>query len=683
MGIKDIFKRAKKITQSEGEIIRILSGEQASSGILVDQTNAFQITAVKAAVTRISEFIATLPLKLYRRVGEKGKEEARDHYLYDLINKNPNNFMTSYTWRETAEIQALLWGNHFSQILRDRIGRVISITPLQAGSTQIKIDNNIMTYHYEKKDGGLRIFEQKEIFHLAWFAFNGIQAPDPVIQARDAFGLSLGLEKFASNYLANEASPSGVLEMTGALRNEESRQRLKDDWKRKQGRWGNKSSIAVLEQGMQFKPIGNSPAESQLIEERKFMVTEIARFFNIPPHLIADLEHATFSNVEEQQREFINFCMLPWIVRWEQALDAQLLSEIERKELFFKFSVQALLRGDAESRAGYYASGKQWGWLSSNDIRQLEDMNPLPGDQGDTYLIPLNMTDANEPPQYGTNTNRKLEKNETRSRENAVKRKEYAEDFVELLEDGWNRVVTAEVQDIRKLVNKNLKQRNANQFMQDVEQYYLRDNVRIIAERTTATYNSMTSFVSNSLIDDTGTRLTESQRKQFVRKYMGVLTAEYKSSATNHLFGIIEKAQELDELPSDLLLERLDQWSERKAGKMARIQSFQAVNAITLESFLESRMVKNIQWVNVGPKTCVFCKHLGTKGWRGSGKIIPINQVFVEQGTDLVVDPNPDNLPVSDKNPFTAGLQRMHMFRKMKHPPLHRGCDCQIIPVRM
>tara|TARA_R100000808_G_scaffold502_2_gene2584 strand:- start:28950 stop:30998 length:2049 start_codon:yes stop_codon:yes gene_type:complete len=680
MGIGDFFKRAKKITQSQGEIIRILSGEQTSAGILVDQNNAFQITAVKAAVTRISEFIATLPLKLYRRVGERGKEEAKDHYLYDLMSKQPNRFMTSYTWRETAEIQTLLWGNHFSQIMRDRLGRIASITPLQAGATQVKVVDNVLTYHYEKKDGGLRIFPQDEIFHLAWFAYNGLQAPDPVVQARDAFGLSLGLEKFASNYLANEAAPSGVLEMKGALRNEEARQRLKDDWKKKQGKWGNKSSVAVLEQGMEFKPIANSPQESQLIEERKFMVTEIARFFNIPPHLIADLEHATFSNVEEQQREFINFCMLPWLVRWEQALDAQLLTNEEKKSLFFKFQVQALLRGDAESRANFYASGKQWGWLSSDNIRELEDMNPLPEGQGDVFLQPLNMVDASEAPtEFGINANRSIskEKQEKRNKKNAIQRSKYAEDFIELLEDGWSRVVNAEVQDIKKLINKNLSQRNTNQLMQEVEQYYLKDSSRIIPERTSAIYKSITSLISNSLIDDTGTRLTEFERDRFLKEYMDNLTGEYRLLAVNQLSDVIIKSQENNIPVKEALTERLDQWKERKAGKMARIQSYQAVNAIALESFNRSQMVKEIRWVNVGAKSCVFCKHLGRNG----GKIIPVNDMFVEQGTDLVVDPNPNNAPVSPKSPFTSGLQRIHMYRKMKHPPLHRGCDCQIAPV--
>ncbi len=661
MGIKDFLsKRAKKVTQSEGEIIRILSGEMSQAGIQVDQDNAFQVTAVKSAVSRISEFVATLPLKLYRKAGEKGKEEVTDHPLSRIVSKQPNPMMTSYVWRETAELQCLLYGNHMSQLVRDRLGRIIQIVPLSAGQTHIKDADGKIMFHYQKPDGGVRVFSQEEIFHIQWFSFNAIQGEDPIYQARDAFGLSLGLEKYASDYLANEASPSGILQMKGTLRNEEARRRLKEDWRQKQGRWGRKNGVAVLEQGMEWQSIANTPRESQLVEERKYQVAEVARWFNIPAHLVGDLEHATFSNVEEQTREFVLYTMMPWLVRWEQAMDTQLLTQAEQQDMFFKFSVQALLRGDAKSRAEYYASGKQWGWLSSNDIRQLEDMNQL-DEGGNIYLQPLNMVDV-ENPEPAPVVQERQEERQTREDREARKRQQFAFSMQDAFADAWRRVVKAEVQDVSKAVRNNFKTkpivRDANAFERFMDNYYSTHG-RVIRERTGSLYQALFSYVREMLIDDTGVPLTDDEVRKFTEEYFTNLIYDYNSSSQGQLLSLVRDAEIADKDVQQVLLERLSQWEERRPSKLAKMETFQAVNALTATTFAVAGTISAVRWVTFG-KTCPYCSTMRNKR-------IPVNTQFAGDGEEIQSADNDGKV--------------MRVYRRMKHPPLHRGCDCGLAPV--
>jgi len=652
-------KRATKVTQAEGNL-SLWPGDQAASGIHVDQENAFQVMAVKSAVTRISEFLATLPLKLYRRVGDRGKEEARDHPLFRLIGKQPNPLTTSYQWRETAQIQTLLWGNHISQLVRDRVGRIIAVVPLVAGQTEIQVDGKNLVYIYTRPDGQMRKFRPDQVFHMSWFAFNGFAGEDPISQARDSFGLSLGLQQYASDYLANEAAPSGVLQMKGRLRNDDARQRLKDDWRRKQGRWGKKQGVAVLEEGLEWKSTANTPRDSQLIEERKYQVSEVARWYNIPPHLIADLEHATFTNVEEQSREFITFTMMPWLVRWEQSLDSQLLSEAEQDEFFFKFSVQALLRGDAQSRAEYYAKARNWGWMSADDIRELEDMNPLPEGIGETYWQPVNMAESAAPgegQQPGDNDDQDEDPFDAfreERQQRADQRRSFALSMVDIFEDAWRRVVVREEQDIAKAARKMLDTRDRNSFEQFLSNFY-REHGEFIRQRTGPLYQSLFQNARAMLIGDTGTQMNDDELTRFIDNYFDNLIAGYTLGSTGQLRSVMDRAQEFDTSPRDAVLTRLSEWTERRPGKMAREETLRGVNAFTLVSFQDSQMVRSVRWVAFGDN-CPFCKEM-------NGRIIPVGTEFVPGGDEVQAD-----------------QATMRTYRNVRHPPLHQGCDCQIVP---
>ena len=211
----------------------------------------------------------------------------------------------------------------------------------------------------------------------------------PIAMAKNAIGMAIACEEFGAKFFANGASPSGVLEHPGTIKDP---QRVREAWQSQFGGSSNAGKVAVLEEGMKYSPIGISPDQAQFLETRKFQIDEIARIFRVPPHMIGDLEKSTFSNIEQQSLEFVKYTLDPWVIRWEQALYRALLSEEEKKTYFFKFNVEGLLRGDYQSRMQGYAIARQNGWMSANDIRKLEDLDRIPAELGgDLYLINGNM----------------------------------------------------------------------------------------------------------------------------------------------------------------------------------------------------------------------------------------------------------------------------------------------------
>ena len=238
---------------------------------------------------------------------------------------------------------------------------------------------------------------------LQGLGFDGLIGYSPIAMARNAVGMTLACEEYGASFFANGARPGGVLQHPGVLKDPA---KLRESWQAVYGGAANTGKIAVLEEGMTYQQIGIPPEEAQFLETRKFQVDEIARLYRIPPHMVGDLDKSSFSNIEQQSLEFVKYTLNPWVVRWEQALQKSLLLPEERKRYFIRFNVDGLLRGDYQSRMQGYAVGRQNGWLSANDIREMEDMNPIPAEEGgDTYLINGNMTKLRDAGLFAGNTN--------------------------------------------------------------------------------------------------------------------------------------------------------------------------------------------------------------------------------------------------------------------------------------
>ncbi|SCZ80415.1 phage portal protein [Acidaminobacter hydrogenoformans] len=360
-----------------------------TSGKNVNEKTAMQTTAVYACVRILSETIASLPLHIYRH-SENGKEKAIQHRLYRLLHDEPNSEMTSFVFRETLMSHLLLWGNAYAQIIRDGRGNVVSLYPLLPD--RMTVDRNSkgeLFYEYHKESGSV-VLRKEEVLHIPGLGFDGLIGYSPIAMAKNAIGMAIATEEYGARFFANGASPGGVLEHPGVVKDPK---RIRDSWNDVYQGSANAHRIAVLEEGMKFQPISIPPEQAQFIATRKYQLNEIARIFRIPPHMIGDLEKSSFSNIEQQSLEYVKYTLDPWVVRWEMSLQRALLTEPEKQEYFIKLNVDGLLRGDYQSRMNGYAVGRQNGWLSANDIRELEDLNRIPENLGgDLYLINGNMT---------------------------------------------------------------------------------------------------------------------------------------------------------------------------------------------------------------------------------------------------------------------------------------------------
>ena len=398
MGIfSGLFKsRDKPENRTAGSTYTFYMGG-TTSGKTVTERSALQMTAVYSCVRILSEAVAGLPLHLYRYKEDGGKEKALDHPLYRLLHDEPNPEMSSFVFRETLMTHLLLWGNAYAQVIRNGKGEVIALYPLMPNKMSVDRDENGRLYYtyYRGSDEAMKsrdfavILQPSDVLHIPGLGFDGLVGYSPIAMAKNAIGMAIACEEYGAKFFANGAAPGGVLEHPGTIKDP---QRVRESWQSTFGGSGNANKIAVLEEGMKYTPIGISPEQAQFLETRKFQINEIARIFRVPPHMVGDLEKSSFSNIEQQSLEFVKYTLDPWVTRWEQSIQRALLSQGEKAVYFAKFNLEGLLRGDYQSRMNGYAIGRQNGWMSANDIRELENLDRIPAEEGgDLYLINGNM----------------------------------------------------------------------------------------------------------------------------------------------------------------------------------------------------------------------------------------------------------------------------------------------------
>ncbi len=393
MGIfSGLFKsRDKPKNRTAGSAYTFYMGG-STAGKTVTERSALQMTAVYSCVRILAEAIAGLPLHLYRENAEGGKEKATDHPLYRLLHDEPNPEMTSFVFRETLMTHLLLWGNAYAQVIRNGKGEVIALYPLMPNKMSVDRDENgNLYYEYHRsndeaiKDASTVYLSPRDVLHIPGLGFDGLVGYSPIAMAKNAIGLAIATEEYGAKFFANGAAPSGVLEHPGTIKDPS---KVREAWQSQFGGSSNSGKVAVLEEGMKYTPISISPEQAQFLETRKFQINEIARIFRVPPHMVGDLEKSSFSNIEQQSLEFVKYTLDPWVIRWEQSIMRILLTPEEKSSLYVKFNVEGLLRGDYQSRMTGYATARQNGWMSANDIRALENLDRIPAELGgDLYLI--------------------------------------------------------------------------------------------------------------------------------------------------------------------------------------------------------------------------------------------------------------------------------------------------------
>ena len=651
-----------------------------ATGLAVTPESSLAYTAVLACVRVLSEAVASLPCLVYERYDQNGREAKRrsaEHAVYPLVHDAPNTVQTAFEFYEMGMAHILLWGNFYAEIDWSPGGQARGLWPLPAWWVSPKWARDGKWYELQMGSGQREYLPDYRVLHVPGFGYDGVEGKSMIRLAREAIGLGLATEQFGARFFGNGAMPGGVLEHPGKL-SDEAYKRLKDSWELRHQGLNNAQRLAILEEGMKLSAIAVPPEDAQFLETRRFQRQDIAAIFRVPPHMIGDLERATFSNIEQQSTDFDTNTLRPWLERWEQRLNRSLLLEEERRTYFMEFLVDAILRADTATRYAAYATGRQWGWLSVNDIRERENMNPVEG--GDEYLSPLNMADMagageDEPPttddgsgddaepedggQGARSSEQRLSADvEERSRRAAGGRRRLARTYRQTLQHVAQRIVNREVNDIGQAAKRFLADLNLAGFETWLAAFDEEHNafVREYLGPALTTYLRLVQAEVERELD-------EEISDESVEEFGGEYVKGRANAWTAHLMRGARKAARRPEDP-DLAWEPLgevERWLEtRKKGRARFVSEEETVrggNAMALKLYGLAGIVFKV-WRSLG-SSCPLCSEM-------DGRKVGIEEWFLPGGNELTGKDGSKFASLSD----------------VGHPPLHDGCDCMIVAGR-
>lgn len=662
------------------------AGADSYAGPMVTEATAMNYSAVYAAVRIISESVAMLPLFTYRTLADGGREKATNHPAYALLHRAPNPEMSKFEFIETLIAHAVLRGNAYAEIEWSNSGRPLALWPLNPAMMTVERVGGNLIYTYRLPQGQETQLPAWRIHHIRGLSGNGVLGYSPIKFAMQSIGLGLALEEYGARFFGNGARPGGVLEHPGVL-SDGAYERLKSSWNESHEGLSNAHRLKILEEGLQYKTIGVAPDEAQFLESKKFQISDIARWFRVPLHMLAELSNATFSNIEEQGQEFVSYTLQPWLERHEQALERDLFTTKERESLYVEYLTNGLLRGRVADRYQSYQTGIMAGIMSPNEARSLENMNPYEG--GDIYLAPLNMAEitpngvATPAPAGGRGAQLAGGRDaalagvsretvfsgqfavapatppataEQRAQSIAQPRRAMMRAYVGLYEDVAQRAVRREVNDVRRALDSYLRKRSVADFTAWLDKFYgdlrsvLGDMFRPLMLSLAA---QMTGSVAGELdIDDPG--VTEELR-QFVEAYLRQFADLTAVGSQKQIEAILSEAAQTNTDPAPLIEERLQGWEESKPRKISRQQAFEAGNALIVATY-GALSVTTLRWVtNSG--ACEYCQGL-------NGKVVGVREYFIQAGERISGSP---------------GSEPMLVRRKSRHGPIHDGCECSVV----
>ena len=357
----------------------------------VNAETVMKVSAALACVRVLAESVASLSWIVYETLDAGGKRRAKDHHAYRILHDRPNPLMSSFAFRERLMKDLLLYGNAYALREYDRNGNLAQLWPIApvAVKPHLSVSGREVQYYVTTAKGFDGIYRNQDIMHVSALG-DGIEGKSVIAYNAGSFALSMAEDEYAQNFFANGAYPGGVLQSAKAL-DDKARGRLRDGWTNAYN-GGGAHKVAVLEDGIEWKPMTVNPKDAMALESRKFQVSDIARMFRVPPHMIADLDRATFSNIEHQSLEFVMHSLRPWLVRIEQEYNYKLFNtEKVPARYFSEFLIDSMLRGDIKSRNEAYAIMRQNGVINADEWRERENLNPLPDDAGKKYIVQLNM----------------------------------------------------------------------------------------------------------------------------------------------------------------------------------------------------------------------------------------------------------------------------------------------------
>lgn len=368
-------------------------GPRSSAGVTVTHANALAVSALFACVRILSESVAQLPLPLFQRERNGDKTLLYGHPLYALLHDQPNSEHTACEFREKMQASLSMRGTAIAEIIPGASYPIGELIPLHPDHIRIiKPSDGVPRFEIHEPNTAPRVLLRDEVFIVRALQLhsNGLTGIDPIMAQAQSVGNALAATDYAGRFFANDARPAGIIKHPGHFKDKEARRNFLSAW-REALTGSNRHSLQVLEYGLEYQDIGITNEQAQLLETRRYNDIDISRIFRVPPYKIGILEQAIRANIEQQAIEFVTDTLTPWLVRWEQAIKRDLI--INQPQLYAEFNTAALLRGDLKSRYQAYAIGRNWGWLSVNEIRRRENLNSI-GEAGDQYLQPLNMVPA-------------------------------------------------------------------------------------------------------------------------------------------------------------------------------------------------------------------------------------------------------------------------------------------------
>lgn len=677
--ITSLFENRFHVSQSPPGWIVKAYGMETTSGIDVSEEGALNATAVMACVRILAESVASLPLITYRRMADGGKERATSFYLYPVLHSTPNPEMTSFQWRETMMGHLCLWGNAYAEIVTDKGGRVRELWPLRPDRMRVAREDGALSYYYRAGAAGVETrLPNETVLHIRGLSMDGVKGISVITAARNAIGLALATEEFGGRFFQNGAVPGLILKHPGQL-GDVAYQRLKASWDKEHQGAERSHKTTILEEGMSLEKIGIPPEDAQFLQTRRFQVEEIARIFRIPPHMLADLERATFSNIEHQSLEFVVHSLRPWLVRIEQELMRSLLTSREQVEYFTEFLVDGMLRGDTASRYQAYSVGRQNGWLSANDVRLLENMNPI--EDGDEYLTPMNMMPAGslpsspggassarghepegespegESPAGETASDSALAMAEERASRAARSRHRLMNTYRRLYKDQTARILRREANDVRAAAKKMLQTRDTGSFMVWLRQFYA-EHKNFVSRNLESTMQSyadlVTAEVERELGKDKKRAAEEINLQHFVQTYLETYSGRHAGMSEERLVQALQRAVDNGDDLYEAIEDELEGWETARADDIGNEEAVRSNNAFAVAAY-GAMGVQYLRSVAFG-KSCPYCDSL-------SGKIIGIEQYFLHEGDEL----------------HPEGSEPMKISKNMRHAPYHQGCDCMTV----
>ena len=668
--ISDLIESRVSLANPDEWLLGAFGGKATTAGVSVDEQTSLKFSAVWACVRVLSQTLASLPLLLYRRTDDEDKLRATDHPIYGLLHDQANTEMTSFQFRETLMAHLVTWGNGYAEIEYNGNMDPIGLWPLLPDRTWPQRVDEVLVYKTRVEHGREVTLPAWKVLHVPGLGFNGLQGYSPIQLHREAVGLGQAAAEYGARMYGNGARPSGLIEMDGGFKDAEARRNFRQEFEEYHSGLRNAGRVAVLEKGMKWQKTGIPPKDAEWVNGRKFQIREIARIFGVQPHMIGDLQDATYSNIEQQSLEFASYTMMPWLVRWEQVLNLALLRKAERGKLFTQFLMEGLVRGDLPSRYEAYSKGRQWGWLSANDVRRFENMNQVEG--GDVYMVPLNMISADQvgldAPSSEASRIALLDPAEPRELPPATARREAGEPtearslrarrrlqraHLSIFEGAAERVVRREVQDLRAAAKKHLGERDTSGFLGFVESYYDEGRRDQVADLMRPSLEALAPAIyAEAAREVSGDEDMDAEADKLVRSYAKTVGTRLSLSSSGQLKAIAAETPAADLAAA--VGTRLDEWSERRPAKIAKREVVTFGAAIAKRAW-RTAGIQLLVWRAVGDN-CPLCNAM-------NGRTVGIDKTFLAKGDEL--DPG-------------GGTAPLRATSDHGHPPLHEGCDCMI-----